>query len=187
MFPIPLQGPVNCFLKLAELLCLSGIHVTFLNTEHIHRLLLRNANILSRFNHYPNFRYESIPDGVDFENPASGDNFEEVIKGANVASKPLFREMVISGRLSRRSERPVTGMILDAFFSFAVEVGLETSTPVFCFQTLSPCCSWTCFFNLPTLISAGDVPFKGYRAIQLRVEMSHELYQLYTSNNHFEW
>nr|GEU91523.1 7-deoxyloganetic acid glucosyltransferase-like [Tanacetum cinerariifolium] len=80
--------------------------------------------------------------------------------GANVVSKPLFREMMISGRLSRKSERPVTVMILNAFFSFAVEVGLETSTPVFCFQTISPCSSWTCFFNLSTLIEAGEVPFK---------------------------
>ncbi|GJU06750.1 7-deoxyloganetic acid glucosyltransferase-like protein [Tanacetum coccineum] len=160
IFPIPIQGPVNCFLKLAELLCLSGIYVTFLNTDHIHRPLLRHTNILSRFSRYPNFRFETIRDGVDFENPVSAANIKEVIEGANVVSKPLFREMMIYGRLSRRSERPVTVMILDAFFSFAVEVGLETSTPVFCFQTISPCCSWTCFFNLSTLIEAGEVPFK---------------------------
>ncbi|MFS7929154.1 putative 7-deoxyloganetin glucosyltransferase [Helianthus anomalus] len=58
---VPFQGPVNCFLQLAELLRLSGIHVTFLNTEHIHRPLLHHTQVLSRFNRYPNFRFPDNP------------------------------------------------------------------------------------------------------------------------------
>lgn len=157
IFPIPFQGPVNCALKLAELLCLSGIHVTFLNTEHIHRPLLRHTDVLSRFNRYPNFRFETIPDGVEHEKPVSGDRFMEVMESVDAVTKPLFREMMVSGKLSRRSERPVTMMIPDGCFSFAVEVAIETSIPVVCFDTVSPCCLWTSYLNLPTLIEAGDV------------------------------
>ncbi|KAI3517398.1 hypothetical protein L1887_16612 [Cichorium endivia] len=161
IFPLPFQGPVNCALKLAELLCLSGIHVTFLNTEHIHRPLLRHTQVVSRFNGYPNFRFETVPDGVEHEKPVSGDRFMEVMQAVDTVSRPLFREMMISGCLSSRSERPVTVMIPDACFSFAVDIAKETSTPVVCFETVSPCCLWTSYLNLPTLIEAGDVPFKG--------------------------
>ncbi|GJW64700.1 7-deoxyloganetic acid glucosyltransferase-like protein [Tanacetum coccineum] len=161
IFPIPLQGPVSYALKLAELLCLSNIHVTFLNTDHIHGPLLRHSQVLSRFSHYPNFQFETIPDGLKHENPVSVDKFEEMMKAVNAAGKPLFREMMVSGKLSRSSKRPVTVMILDACFDFAVEVCAETSIPVFCFQTASPCCLWTSSFNLSNLIKAGVVPFKG--------------------------
>ncbi|KAI3817786.1 hypothetical protein L1987_11584 [Smallanthus sonchifolius] len=161
IFPIPFQGPVNCALKLAELLCLSGIHVTFLNTEHIHRPLLRHTQVQSRFNRYPNFRFQTIPDGVEHEKPVSGDRFMEVMAAVDEVTKPLFREMMVSGRLSRKSERPVTVMIPDAYFSFAVDIGIEASIPVICLETISPCCLWTSYLNFPTLVEAGDVPFKG--------------------------
>ncbi|XP_024963213.1 7-deoxyloganetic acid glucosyltransferase-like [Cynara cardunculus var. scolymus] len=161
IFPIPFQGPVNCALKLAELLCLSGIHVTFLNTHHIHRPLLRHTQVLSRFNRYPNFRFETIPDGLEHENPVSGDRFEEVMDAINAVSKPLFQEMMVSGHLSSKSERPVTVIIPDGVFNFAVEIGLELSIPVISFETISPCSLWTSNLNLPALIEAGEVPFKG--------------------------
>ncbi|KAJ0901204.1 putative 7-deoxyloganetin glucosyltransferase [Helianthus annuus] len=161
IFPIPFQGPVNCGLKLAELLCLSGIRVTFLNTEHIHRPLLRHTQVLSRFSRYPNFKFETVPDGLEHEKPVSGDGFMEVMAAVDAVSKPLFREMMVSGKLSRKSDRPVTVMIPDACFSFAVDIAIEASVPVICFETVSPCCLWTSYLNLPTLIEAGDVPFKG--------------------------
>ncbi|XP_071689420.1 7-deoxyloganetic acid glucosyltransferase-like [Rutidosis leptorrhynchoides] len=161
IFPIPFQGPVNCALKLAELICLSGIHVTFLNTDHIHGPLIQHTDVLSRFNRYPNFKFQTIPDGLEHEKPVSGDLFMEVMAATETVGKPVFQEMIVSGNLSRRSERPVTVMIPDACFSFAIEAAIETSIPVICFETVSPCCLWTSYLNLPTLIQAGDVPFKG--------------------------
>ncbi|KAK1415530.1 hypothetical protein QVD17_31313 [Tagetes erecta] len=160
IFPIPFQGPVNCALKLAELLCLSGINVTFLNTEHIHGPLLRHTQVLSRFSRYPNFKFDTVPDGLEHEKPVSGDGFMEVMDAVDKVSKPLFREMMVSGKWSRISERPVTVMIPDACFSFAVDVAVEAGVQVVCFETVSPCCMWTSYLNLPTLIEAGDVPFE---------------------------
>ncbi|KAJ9553658.1 hypothetical protein OSB04_017703 [Centaurea solstitialis] len=160
IFPIPFQGPVNCALKLAELICISGIHVTFLNTDHIHRPLLRHTDVLSRFSRYPNFQFQTIPDGVDHEKPVSRDRFMEVMSAVDAVSKPVFREMMISGSLSRSSDRPVTVLIPDACLSFVLDVGIETSTPVVCYESISPCCLWTSYLNLPTMIEAGDIPFK---------------------------
>ncbi|KAM0008985.1 putative 7-deoxyloganetin glucosyltransferase [Helianthus debilis subsp. tardiflorus] len=162
IFPLPFQRPVNCFLKLAELLCLSGIHVTFLNTEHIHRPLLRHTQVLSRFSRYPNFKFETIPDGLEHEKPVSGDRFMEVMDAVDVVTKPLLREMMVSGRLSGKSEQPVTVMIPDACFPFAVDIAREALVPVIYFETIGPAALWTSHLNLPTLIETGDVPFEGH-------------------------
>lgn len=85
----------------------------------------------------------------------------EVMDAVDRVSKPLLREMMVSGKWSRDSEGPVTVMIPDACFSFAVDVAVEAGVEVVCFETVSPCCMWTSYLNLPTLIDAGDVPFKG--------------------------
>ncbi|KAI7726678.1 hypothetical protein M8C21_000655, partial [Ambrosia artemisiifolia] len=62
----------------------------------------------------------TVPDGLEHEKPVSGDGFMEVMAAADAVSKPLFREMMVSGSLSRESDRPVTLMIPDACFSFAI-------------------------------------------------------------------
>ncbi|KAJ0718816.1 putative 7-deoxyloganetin glucosyltransferase [Helianthus annuus] len=70
--------------------------------------------------------------------------------------------MMVSGRLSRKSERPVTVMIPDACFPFAVDIAREALVPVIYFEIIGPAALWTSHLNLPTLIETGDVPFKGH-------------------------
>ncbi|KAM2625254.1 hypothetical protein TB1_032136 [Malus domestica] len=53
------QGHVTPMLNLAQLLCHVGIHVTFLNTEHIHCRLTQRRALSTRF---PTLRFESILD-----------------------------------------------------------------------------------------------------------------------------
>ncbi|MFS7961316.1 putative 7-deoxyloganetin glucosyltransferase [Helianthus anomalus] len=149
IFPLPFQGPVNCALKLAELLCLSCIRITFLNTEHIHRPLLRHTQFLSRFSRYPNFRFDySRPFLIDL-------------------SMRIRSLETGSWKLSRKADRPVTVMIPDACFSFAVDIAIESSIPVICFETIGPGALWTSYLNPPTLIEAGDFPLKGNDLDQL--------------------
>ncbi|KAK8715830.1 hypothetical protein V6N13_043156 [Hibiscus sabdariffa] len=40
IFPLPTQGNVNSMLKLAELLALAGLNLTFLNSDFIHEQLV---------------------------------------------------------------------------------------------------------------------------------------------------
>ncbi|KAJ9540018.1 hypothetical protein OSB04_026524 [Centaurea solstitialis] len=160
IFPLPMQGPVNCMLKLAELLCLSGISVTVLNTDHIHRTLLRRTNVLSRFSRYRNFRFQTISDGLSDDHPRSSERFLEVFEGMRTVTEPAFREMMISGCFSSRSASPVTVIIPDGSFSFALDVAEEIQIPVIYFETVSPCALWT-YLRLPDLIDAGEVPFNG--------------------------
>ncbi|KAI7734937.1 LOW QUALITY PROTEIN: hypothetical protein M8C21_021659 [Ambrosia artemisiifolia] len=159
IFPIPMQGPVNCMLKLAELLCISNISVTFLNTEHIHRTLLRHSNVLTRFSRYDNFRFETISDGLPDDHPRSVERFLDLFDGMRSVTEPVFREMMVSGCFSMKSECPVTVIIPDASFAFVFDVAEEVGIPVVYFETVSPCALWT-YLCLPKLIEAGEVPFK---------------------------
>ncbi|KAL8240131.1 hypothetical protein R6Q59_013486 [Mikania micrantha] len=160
IFPLPMQGPVNCMLKLAELLCISGVTVTVLNTDHIYRTLLRHTDVLSRFSRYPNFRFQTISDGLPDDHPRSGERFLEVFEGMRTVMEPAFKEMMISGCFSSRSDSPVTVIIPDGSFSFAFDVARQIQIGLIYFETVSPCALWT-YFCLPKLIAAGEVPFDG--------------------------
>lgn len=160
IFPLSMQGPVNCMLKLAELLCLSGISVTVLNTDHIQRSLIRHTDVLSRFSRYTNFRFETISDGLPDDHPRSGERFLEILEGFRTVTEPVFREMMVSGCFSSKSGFPVTVIIPDGSFSFALDVAEEIEIPLIYFETVSPCALWT-YLCLPKLIQAGEVPFNG--------------------------
>ncbi|KAK1355244.1 Glycosyltransferase [Heracleum sosnowskyi] len=159
LFPLPLQGPVNCMLKLAELLAINGLHVTFLNTDYIQNCLLKHTHVQSRFEDYPEFRFETIADGLSEDHPRTGDKFIDIVIGIEKVMKPNFVEMLTNGKLSSKSSSPVSFMIADGFYSFAIDIAKGAGVPLMYFDTISPCSLWT-FFCLPRLIELGEVPFK---------------------------
>nr|AYC63479.1 UDP-glycosyltransferase [Scoparia dulcis] len=160
IFPLPLQGPVNCMLKLAELLCLHQIHVTFLNTEHVQNRLRLHTDTETYFKKYEKcFSFRTVPDGLPEDNPRTGSQIPALLKGLDEVAVPLLREMVTSGELGTESERPLTCIIADGIFTFAVGIAREIGVTLLYFDTISPCGFWT-YFCLPKLIEAGELPFK---------------------------
>ncbi|KAM7494838.1 hypothetical protein LguiB_029447 [Lonicera macranthoides] len=172
IFPLPLQGPINCNLKLAELLCISGILVTFLNTHHIHCQLLQHTDVHSRFSRYPHFSFQTVPDGLSKDHPRSIDCFDQLIQGIEAVTKPIFREIVNSG--GRSSGRPVTCIIADGIFDFTVDVALENGISIFYFETLSPYCVWA-YLCISKLIEDGQLPFKGSEILIRQRDLPEEL------------
>lgn len=67
VIPFPLQGHTNPFLKLAKLLHRKGFHVTFVNTEFNHQRLIKSRGP-NALNGLPNFKFETIPDGLPLTN-----------------------------------------------------------------------------------------------------------------------
>ncbi|KAE9465249.1 hypothetical protein C3L33_02843, partial [Rhododendron williamsianum] len=158
IFPLPLQGPIKCMLKLAELLCLAGdIHVTFLNTHHNHSRLLRYTALDSRFSVYPQFRFQTISDGLPDDHPRSIDRLGDLLNGLWTVTNPNFKELLNSGGGDRR---PVTCVIADGALTFALDVAEEVGIPLIYFETISPCGLWT-YFCVHKLIEAGEIPFQG--------------------------
>ena len=153
IFPFPVQGHVNPMLKLAELLCLSGLNVTFLVTTHIHHRLLHHSDVQSRFGCYPGFRFEAISDGRSEDEPLlSADEAIEFFHLFTAAAKPQLRELL------RNSN--ITCVVGDGVLSLAVDVAQEIGIPTIIYHTASPCAFWACFCA-PKLIEAGEFPFEG--------------------------
>ncbi|XP_034704398.1 7-deoxyloganetic acid glucosyltransferase-like [Vitis riparia] len=161
IFPFPIQGNINSMLKLAELLCLADIQVTFLNCHYPHRRLLSYSNIQARFSRYPGFRFETISDGLPMEHPRTAEQFLDVVDGVKTTTAPLFMEMMISWCRSASDTRsPLTCIIADGLMSFAIDVANEVGLPVIIFRPISACSFWA-YFSLPQLIEAGEVPPRG--------------------------
>lgn len=166
MFPLPYQGPVNSMFKLAELLCLSGLHITFVVTEYIHRRLLCSTDIQSRFSDYPGFQLKAISDGLPEDHPRSGDKFMQVFDSLELNTKPLLKEMLTSAVNTDDLRGPVTCIIADGILGFTCDVAKEIGIPIIYFRTLSPCCLWV-FFCLPKLIDAGELHIFDSGTLQL--------------------
>ena len=142
VFPFPIQGNVNSMLKLAELLCLAGVKVTFLNCLYAHRRLLSHSDFQVRFSRYPGFRVETIPDGLPMEHPCTAEQFADMIHAAETTTKPLFREMMISWcRSTSHTRPPLTCIISDELLSFSIDVANEVGIPIisFCAVRIFPC------------------------------------------------
>ncbi|PIA54526.1 hypothetical protein AQUCO_00900819v1 [Aquilegia coerulea] len=157
IFPFPAQGHINSMLKLAELLCFSGLHVTFLNTKHYHQRLLRFTNAQTRFACFPKFRFETIPDGLPDDHSRSVNYVNDLITGLE-SVKPAFRELIIFSHLKSDNRPPVTCTILDGLIAFFMDVTKELGIPSISFRTASGSYLWSCFC-CHKLIEAGEFPF----------------------------
>ncbi|KAI3971192.1 hypothetical protein MKW92_020242 [Papaver armeniacum] len=165
IFPIPAQGHINCMLKLAEILCLSGFNVTFVNTQQNHLRQLSFGNLHSRFRQFPGFCFETVPDGLSDDQLHSAgchrpedfvnDSFNRI---QNVIG-PGFRELLTSDRFRSDSRGPVSCIIADGMYGFAIDVAEELGIPSISFRTVTACCTWICFCT-PKLVENGDIPFK---------------------------
>nr|GME13555.1 7-deoxyloganetic acid glucosyltransferase-like [Ipomoea batatas] len=159
IFPLPLQGPVNATFKLAELLCLSGISVTFLLTDHTHARLNRHTNLQSRLRQYPAFRIKTISDGLPADHPREGNRYMELFDSLKAKTRPLFKEMLCAYEDSP-PPGPVTCIISDGILDFTGDIADEIGVPIFFIRTYSPTCLWI-FFCLPKLVQSGELPFHG--------------------------
>lgn len=164
VFPFPAQSHVSSMLKFAELLCLANLKVTFLNSHYIHDRLFRCTDVEARFANYPGLiRFKTIPDGLPEDHPRCGhDRVREMFESTRAVTKPLFREMMVSGELSLGSSTwsPVTCIVADGVVSFAIDVAKDIGIMSVSFRTISASC-YRAYFSIPRLIEAGELPFQG--------------------------
>ncbi|WOL02001.1 hypothetical protein Cni_G10720 [Canna indica] len=159
VFPFPLLGHVNCMLKLAELFSLAGLHVTFLNTHHNHRLLARNSGAYARLLRRPTLRFLSITDGFEDDRSRSASRLLDLVASLQTNSASPFKDLLLDLRRDGGVGRPaLTCVIADGLMSFLMDVANELGIPAIFFRTVSACSIWS-YFCVPNLLQNGELPF----------------------------
>ncbi|KAJ0047249.1 hypothetical protein Pint_06409 [Pistacia integerrima] len=155
IFPLPAQGHLNSMLKLAELLSLAGLKITFLSSDHNHKRLLRYTDIRTRFAKYSGFQFKIFSDGLPEDHPRTSDRTKEVFDALNLSGRTFLKEMLTETR------PPVSCIIGDGILGFVSDVVKELKIPLIHFRTASASSFWT-YFCVQELIQAGELPLKGY-------------------------
>nr|KYP66365.1 Cytokinin-O-glucosyltransferase 2 [Cajanus cajan] len=161
VFPCPLQGHVGSMLKLAELLALHHLHVTFLNTECIHNRLTRFGAIEALLECYPTLHFKTISDCYnEGQHPGSRDNsMGDITLSTTLHAKPLLRQILVS---ENPGTPKVSCIIQDGIFgSLAIDLASELGIriPIIHFRASSACCFWP-YFWIPKLFECKELPIR---------------------------
>ncbi|KAI8526556.1 hypothetical protein RHMOL_Rhmol12G0005600 [Rhododendron molle] len=131
-------------LKLAKVLHHGGCHITFVNTEYGHKRLFK-ARGPNSFDGLPDFRFETIPDGLP---PSDADAPQHIPSLAESLTRNVLAPFLsLVSRLNDDSAStpgvpPVTCIVSDGFMSFSVTAGAELGIPVVVFFPCLPVVSW---------------------------------------------
>ncbi|KAI9116813.1 hypothetical protein K1719_012179 [Acacia pycnantha] len=157
--PFPAQGHVNPIMHLAKLLHSNGLHVTFVNTEFIHKRL-SNSLGPDFVKGLPDFQFETIPDGL----PPSTDDTQDIPALCESTRKHCYAPLKeLIGKLNSLSSSqevpPVSCIIADANMSFAEKVANEFGIPEIRFWTASAC-GLLGYLQYDELVERGIFSFK---------------------------
>ncbi|KAL0915851.1 hypothetical protein M5K25_013311 [Dendrobium thyrsiflorum] len=163
IFPASVQGHINAMLPLADALSFAGsLRVSFLNTDHNHRLLsFFSLSQYSGFSLRPNLRFLSIPDGLSDDKPRLAYQLTELLHSFRTHSMDSFRTLLLSGGNKDSDDwLPVTCIIVDGLMSYFMDEAQALGIPALAFRTISASSLWI-YLQIPQMIEAGELPFPG--------------------------
>ncbi|KAI4299058.1 hypothetical protein L6164_032555 [Bauhinia variegata] len=159
LVPYPTQGHINPFLKLAKLLHSKGFSITLVNSEFNHKRLL-NSRGPDALKGFPDFRFESIPDGLP---PSNKDATQSIVALCDSTRKNC--SVPFSNLLSKLNDSqasgapPVSCIISDGIMSFTLEASQQLRIPNVFFWTNSAC-GFMSFKVCNNLMERGLIPLK---------------------------
>ncbi|KAJ0974980.1 hypothetical protein J5N97_016945 [Dioscorea zingiberensis] len=156
--PIPAQGHINAMMQLAKLLHLHGFHITFIHSEFNYNRILKSRGP-SSLEGLPDFRFETIPDGLPPSDENIPQDVKEVCQSTQEHCDIPFRDLVVKLNDVSSEVPPVTCIISDIVTKFTLPTSKEFNIPNIFFCSLSACGFWG-FFNYQQLMDRGLVPFK---------------------------
>ncbi|GJV30359.1 UDP-glycosyltransferase 85C2-like protein [Tanacetum coccineum] len=150
--PFPAQSHVKAMLKLAELLHHKGLQITFVNTENIHKRMLKSGG-LHCLDGTSGFQFKTIPDGIP-RTSEDDDGTDFLIQYIETSFLAPFLD------LATKLLNPPTCILSDGFMSvFTVDAAKNLGIPVMLYWTLSAC-GFMGVYQIQSLIEKGLVPLK---------------------------
>ncbi|CAN8233949.1 unnamed protein product [Cochlearia groenlandica] len=165
--PYPAQGHINPMLKVAKLLHSRGFHVTFVNTEHNHRRILRSRGPHA-LDGLTSFRFETIPDGLPFTDvEAKQDMLKLIDSTINNCLSPFIN--LIHRLNSGYDVPPVSCIVSDASMSFVIDAAEELRIPVVLLWTNSAT-AFILYLHYQKLIEKEIIPRKDSSDLKKHLE-----------------
>ena len=167
--PYPSQGHVNPLLQMAKLLNNRGFFITFVNTEHNHKRLLRSKgpNYLDGF---PDFRFETIPDGLPPSDADVTQPTASVCESTSKNSLAPFCSLISKLNDPSSSCPPVSCIVSDGVMSFTLDAAEKFGVPEVVFWTTSAC-GFLGYRQYRDLLQRGLIPLKGIVYLYLRLRL----------------
>ncbi|KAK4271286.1 hypothetical protein QN277_019997 [Acacia crassicarpa] len=160
MVPYPAQGHVNPMMKLAKLLYSKGFHITFVNSEFNHKRLLRSRGPHA-LDGLPDFRYETIPDGLPPSDADATQHVPSLCYSTNATCLDPFLKLL--GRLQTSASAghvpPVTCVVSDGTMTFSLKAADVLGIPGVLLWTASAC-GFVGYAQYRYLVDQGLVPLK---------------------------
>nr|WIW42761.1 UDP-glycosyltransferase [Nicotiana tabacum] len=157
--PYPAQGHISPILKLAKILHYKGFHITFVNTEHNHRRLLKSRGP-DTLKGLPSFHFETIPDGLPPCDPDSTQDISSLSKSTTTTCLGPFRELLAKlNDTSTSNVPPVSCVVSDGAMSFTRDASHDLGIPEVLFWTPSAC-GLLGYMHYRDLVEKGYTPFK---------------------------
>ncbi|KAI4364938.1 hypothetical protein MLD38_020969 [Melastoma candidum] len=163
VYPFPFQSHVNTMLRLAELLCLAGLRITFVISEYNHTRLARNADTHPRLSasYGKDFVYKVVQDGIDGDATRTEETIRTVHSKYRDDVRSLFQEL--------NEALPVTCIVADGYMTFSIDTAEELGIPLIVFRLIGPRCFWV-YYNIPRMIEAGELPIMGEDGMERLVQ-----------------
>lgn len=170
LIPFPAQGHVNPFIQLAKVLLDRGFFVTFVNTEHNHKRLLKSRGPNS-LDGLPDFRFQTIPDGLP---PISADSTHHLPTLCDSTAKnclaPFCDLITKLNDPSSSSDPPVTSIVADGVMCFALDAADKFGLPIALFWTTSAC-GFLAYRHFRNLIQRNIIPLPGNDLLKMSIKM----------------
>ncbi|PWA51087.1 UDP-glucuronosyl/UDP-glucosyltransferase [Artemisia annua] len=153
--PYPAQSHVKAMLKLAELLHHKGLQITFVNTDNIHKRMLKSGGPHC-LDGSSDFRFETFPDSIP-RNSEEDDASELILPYVETTFLAPFLD------LAAKLPNPPTCIVSDGFVScFTVDAAKKLGIPIMLYWTLSAC-GFMGIFHVHSLTEKGLAPPKAKR------------------------
>ncbi|KAM7277378.1 hypothetical protein ACFE04_019244 [Oxalis oulophora] len=153
----PAQGHINPLIQFGKLLHSKGFHITFVNTEFIHKRVIQTKG--SDFtNGLSDFQFETVPDGFAPDDTESRSHAHLVCGSTRKNSLVPFKELLLKLNASENVP-PVTCVISDGVLTFPLNAAQELGIPEAQFWTASACGLMGSYL-FDELVKRGLIPLK---------------------------
>ncbi|KAK9066813.1 hypothetical protein SSX86_014136 [Deinandra increscens subsp. villosa] len=150
--PLPAQSHLKAMLKLAEILHHKGLQITFVNTEHMHKRLLKSGG-RHCLDGSPGFKFETIPDGIPRKSE-DDDGADKLLLHVETTFLAPFLD------LATKLPTPPTCIIADGFNSvFIIDAAEKLGIPVMLYWTFSAS-GFMGLYHVQSLVEKGLAPLK---------------------------